>query len=244
MARRTKQEAQETRNRILDTAEHVFHERGVSRTSLAEIAVAAGLTRGAIYWHFRNQADLFDAMMSRDTLPMEEMAHRAGAAVHADPLGFVRDCALNVLHRTANDPQCRRVFEIMCHKCEYIDEMTQLKARHIECRAECLAEMERGFANAIIKRQVSPDCDPRRAALGLSALVDGLITDWLLDPSFHSLARDAEPIVDMFLSGLGARPRPARPVVSAAVAPTEFTPAAVAPTGRRRNKQSAAKPAD
>ncbi|MBL8522861.1 MAG: TetR family transcriptional regulator, partial [Betaproteobacteria bacterium] len=70
MVRRTKEEAQETRNRLLDTAEHVFNERGVSRTSLAEIAEAAGVTRGAIYWHFKNKLDLFNAMMERVILPV------------------------------------------------------------------------------------------------------------------------------------------------------------------------------
>ena len=42
MVRRTKEEAQETRNSILDAAERVFFEKGVSRTSLADIAQAAG----------------------------------------------------------------------------------------------------------------------------------------------------------------------------------------------------------
>ncbi|MBV5333220.1 TetR family transcriptional regulator, partial [bacterium] len=65
MARKTKEEAQETRKAILDAAETVFQERGVSRTSLAEIATAAGVTRGAIYWHFANKAELFDAMIQR-----------------------------------------------------------------------------------------------------------------------------------------------------------------------------------
>src|SRR4051812_40843078 len=65
MARRTKEEAKETRNRILDTAEKVFVKKGVSNTSLAQLAQAAGLSRGAIYWHFRNKAALFDAMMKR-----------------------------------------------------------------------------------------------------------------------------------------------------------------------------------
>jgi TetR/AcrR family acrAB operon transcriptional repressor len=54
MARKTKEEAQETRNAILDAAELVFQEHGVSHTSLAEIAAAAGVTRGAVYWHFAN----------------------------------------------------------------------------------------------------------------------------------------------------------------------------------------------
>lgn len=54
MARRTKEEAEETRIQILDAAERVFYDKGVSRASLAEIASDAGVSRGAIYWHFEN----------------------------------------------------------------------------------------------------------------------------------------------------------------------------------------------
>ncbi|KSB87046.1 hypothetical protein LFZ31_05135 [Salmonella enterica subsp. enterica serovar Newport str. S09097] len=36
----------------------LFSQQGVSATSLAEIANAAGVTRGAIYWHFKNKSDL------------------------------------------------------------------------------------------------------------------------------------------------------------------------------------------
>ena len=61
--RRTKEEALATRNGLLDAAERLFLEQGVAGTSLNDIAVAAGTTRGAIYWHFRDKADLFNAMM-------------------------------------------------------------------------------------------------------------------------------------------------------------------------------------
>ena len=66
MARRTKEDALVTRDLLLDAAERVFQRRGVSRTSLQEIAQEAGLTRGAIYWHFENKADVFDAMLQRE----------------------------------------------------------------------------------------------------------------------------------------------------------------------------------
>ena len=72
MARRTKQDAQATREALLDAAERVFELRGVSHTSLAHIAEAAGLTRGAVYWHFKDKAALFNAMMERVTLPLEK----------------------------------------------------------------------------------------------------------------------------------------------------------------------------
>ena len=54
MVRKTKEEAEQTRKDILNAARIVFHECGVSRSSLEKIAKAAGVTRGAIYWHFKD----------------------------------------------------------------------------------------------------------------------------------------------------------------------------------------------
>lgn len=207
MVRRTKQEALETRDLILDTAERVFLERGVSRTSLEMIAAAAGLTRGAIYWHFRNKADLFDAMMGRVVLPMEEMAARASAGDLDDPVAHVRACALNVLDHLTTNPQCQRVFEICCHKVEYVDEMLQVRQRHIEARNNCLQHMERGLRNAAKKGLLAPSVNPRLAAVGLHALVDGLIMNWVLDPKYMQLAREAKILVDRYLDQIRAAPR-------------------------------------
>jgi len=201
--RRTKEEAQETRNRILDTAEQVFVKKGVSNTSLAQLAEAAGVTRGAIYWHFRNKADLFDAMMSRVVLPREEMAARADDSME-DPLVHVRACALNVLEHLTTDAQCQRVFEICCHKVEYVDEMVQVRQRHIEARNNCLKHMERGLRNAAKRGLLASAVNPRLAAVGLHALVDGLIVNWVLDPGYLPLARDAEALVDQYLDSLRA----------------------------------------
>jgi len=209
--RRTKEEALETRNRILDTAEQVFVEKGVSNTSLAQLAEAAGVTRGAIYWHFRNKADLFDAMMSRVVLPMEEMAARASDDDLEDPLAHVRACALNVLEHLTTDAQCQRVFEICCHKVEYVDEMVQVRRRHIEARNNCLKHMERGLRNAAKKGLLAPSVNPRLAAVGLHALVDGLIVNWVLDPAYLPLARDAKTLVDQYLERLRAVPVKATP---------------------------------
>ena len=72
MARRTKEDAAATRELLLDAAEREFCERGASRTSLAEVASAAGVTRGAVYWHFRDKSDLFSAMCARAKLPAGE----------------------------------------------------------------------------------------------------------------------------------------------------------------------------
>ncbi|MEX3689394.1 MULTISPECIES: TetR family transcriptional regulator [Paraburkholderia] len=60
-----------TREKILDSAEILFFERGVSATSLEDIAHAAGMTRGAIYGHFSNKWALVTALFERSALPLD-----------------------------------------------------------------------------------------------------------------------------------------------------------------------------
>src|SRR5258706_14201787 len=118
MARRTKEEALETRSCILDAAERVFYDRGVAHASLEDIESAAEVTRGAIYWHFKDKAELLDAMMQRVVLPVEDMLERAGCCAEAKPLELLRRATLDVLLRTARDPRMQRLFDIAYHKCE------------------------------------------------------------------------------------------------------------------------------
>ena len=60
--RRTKEDAELTKQTILKAAVDVFTERGVAKASLEEIARKADVTRGAVYWHFKNKMEIFDAL--------------------------------------------------------------------------------------------------------------------------------------------------------------------------------------
>ena len=204
MARKTKEEALATRARILDTAEQVFQRQGVSQTSLHDIAQAAGVTRGAIYWHFRDKADLFNAMMLRVTLPMEETAARTGDPTLADPVQHVRLACLDALNKTVNDPQVRRVFEIATHKVEYVGELIAVRDRHLAARDECLLHSERGIKLAMQRGQLSRRIPARAAALGMFALIDGLIQNWTLDPTAFDLVKVGKQVLDAYLAGLAA----------------------------------------
>lgn len=65
MARRTKQEAAQTREAVLKAALDIFYEKGYTRTTFDEIARRIELTKGAVYWHFRNKADLLAALLKQ-----------------------------------------------------------------------------------------------------------------------------------------------------------------------------------
>ena len=202
MVRRTKQEAEVTRSHILDTAELLLEERGVSRTSLNDIAQAAGVTRGAIYWHFRDKADLFNAMMERATLPMEEAVHASDDPRQQDPVQHMRRCFTDALRKTVDDPQVRRVFEIATHKVEYVGELEAVRDRHLRVRNECLAHVAQGLRLAKQRGLLNGRIPARVAAIGLHAMVDGLIQNWMLDPSAFDLVKAGQQVMDTFLAGL------------------------------------------
>lgn len=201
MIRRTKADAEATRSALLDAAEQLFLSRGVSRTSLQDIASAAGTTRGAIYWHFQDKADLFNAMMERVTLPMEQSMN----ASHADeaPLQRLRTSVLTALRMTASDDQARRVFMIATQQVEFNGEMLAVRERKLRWREEYLAYLTQGFKTAADAAGLALPMDPRAAALGLKAILSGMLDNWLLDTRDHDLVQVGTEVMDAYLRGLG-----------------------------------------
>ncbi len=206
MARSTKIEAQETRNRILDAAQEVFHAHGVSGTSLEEVARVADVTRGAIYWHFKNKGDLFDAMAQRVRLPMEEMVE-AGADDRAeDPMGRMRTSLIFMLKETATDPRSKIVFDIIFLKCEFVDANEPMRSRRQEGARKALANFERTMRNAIRRGQLAEDLDLALASRMVHAMIAGVINNWLVMPGKLDLEKEAERLVDACLDMLRHAP--------------------------------------
>lgn len=72
MARRTKEEAEETRQIILRASLDLFCEKGYSKTTFDEIARHINLTKGAVYWHFRNKPDLLIGLIKEVIIKVNE----------------------------------------------------------------------------------------------------------------------------------------------------------------------------
>lgn len=202
MARKTKEEAQETRNKLLDTAEKLFHEKGVSRTSLADIAEAAGMTRGAIYWHFDNKVDLFNAMFDRVHLPLEAMTSAVYGDEVEDPLGEFRKTVGWVFHEVVHNEHFRLVFDILFHKCEFVAEMGPILERDRKQHAISLEQIAGMLRNAERRGQLKPGLNYRLSAVAFHGFVCGLISDWLFAPDAFDLEHDGARLADAFFEGL------------------------------------------
>lgn len=78
MARRTKEDAEQTKTEILNSAMELFYEKGFARTTFDEIAKRINLTKGAVYWHFRNKTDLLAELMRRKFTEKSKKPGRIG----------------------------------------------------------------------------------------------------------------------------------------------------------------------
>jgi len=63
MVKKSKDDAEKTRQAVLESALDVFSEKGYAKATFDEIAARAGFTKGAVYWYFRNKADLLSALI-------------------------------------------------------------------------------------------------------------------------------------------------------------------------------------
>ncbi len=205
MARRTKEDAQATRQQLLQAAQRVFAEKGVSRTSLQDIAQAAGASRGAIYWHFKNKADLFSAMMDEAILPMEQAMRRIGHDSAQDPLLDLEQAMMQTIRDIATNENTRAIFEIATLKVEYVDELLAVQARHIQACDGGTREISRSLQEAATRRGVPLPVSSEVAALGLHALMVGLIHSWMLAPMTFDLVDVAQTAFRTHLAGLGLK---------------------------------------
>ncbi|MNZ34080.1 HTH-type transcriptional regulator AcrR [compost metagenome] len=200
--RRTKEDSEKTRQTILDSAERLFLERGVSNTSLEQIAKAAGVTRGAVYWHFQNKAHLFNDLLNQVRLPPEQLALRLSGCGGHDPLQSLFDLCVEVVENLARDEQRRRVFTILLQRCEFTDELRDAELRHNAFIRQFIDLCEQLFSNDVCRQRLMPGVTPRLASRAVHGMILGLFSDWLRDPELFDPLQETAQLFDPLFRGL------------------------------------------
>jgi TetR/AcrR family acrAB operon transcriptional repressor len=202
MVRRTKEQAEATRNGILDAAERVFVKQGVARTSLQDIAREAGVTRGAVYWHFDDKAALCDEMFQRVSLPFDAELVLLDKPNSSRPLGELRDFMLSALRRTAADAQIRRVCEIAMLKVEITDEINAITLHQRRNIDNWITRVGRRFELAKKQGTVGESINAEAAAWAMWIMVDGLLRTWMFYPTGFDIVDQGQRMIDTYLLGL------------------------------------------
>jgi TetR/AcrR family acrAB operon transcriptional repressor len=195
--RRTKREAEETREAILAAAERLFGERGVTDVSLDEVAEAAGFTRGAVHWHFQNKPGLLMALLDRMGRPLSQLAGQLEIDRALDPLEELVAVTTRALGELQLDPRRQRL-------ATYLMNFAAVHApeRQRSFDRDLRASMRTIFRLAEKQGRLAPEWSPDTAALACFAMTSGLITEWLRGEAEFDLMTDAIAAVRAFVASL------------------------------------------
>lgn len=204
MARKTKEEALKTRQMLLDAAIEQFALRGVSNTTLTDIADAAGVTRGAVYWHFSSKSELFNAMW-QEQIPLRDLIHHKLKQTECgNPLLDLRNKFVLGLQYIAETPRQRALMQILYHKCEFNSDM--MSEYDIRKKIGFGYDSVRDILQECVRNQILPkDTNIEIILIVLYSAFSGLIKNWLMAPQQFDLYQQAPLLVDNLMSAVCAQ---------------------------------------
>lgn len=182
MVRKTKEDAELTRRRIIDAARGVFLARGVSRSTLEHIATQAEVTRGAVYWHFKNKADIFHAIRDQVFLPLiDRMDDTLTIGNDVDPLTQIENSLCDTIHELNENIEMRQIYEIMMIKCEYVDEFATVLQQILNNCSNITEKIQLAYERAKSQDLLAGSHTPLALALDTHLFFSGLLHMWIKD---------------------------------------------------------------
>lgn len=199
--KRTKEQAAETSRQILYAAESLFLEKGYENVTLDEIACAAGASRGALHWHFKNKQGLLVALREEAQLPLQELADGLNANSVAEPLQLLAETICSMFSEMHHDERRRGLIHVMM----YLDISTCPESRSIDGPRDSYDAIARIFLEANRRHRLIPPWTPKTAASAVSAVVVGLIEEWALERSDFQLVPYGQELVKMLLQSFNCQ---------------------------------------
>ena len=199
--KRTKEEAAVTRATVLKAALTVFSAKGYAAATLDDVAAAAKVTRGAIYWHFKGKADLYNTlveeMSARGASIVQQAVAEGGTLIDILRRVFVSQCAL-----IEGDKEARAVMELALFKTGLDPELQAGRKKQIEAGNALIAGIADAMRMGVSQGVLRDDMDPTDMARAFIAFENGAIQQWLASPKSFSLKKSAESFAEILIKGL------------------------------------------
>lgn len=188
--RRTKEDAETTRLKVIEAALELFSQHGYSHTTLAMIADAAGFSRGPIYWHFKNKDELYEAVLHYSQAPLQQLVAQS-LELHATPLQALQYFCDQWFTLLLDNRWHRQSFEILLNKTELTVQMSGTVRRERKLTRKIVNSLARLIDEAQRLQQL-PEQDSEQSAVLLYTALMGVTHTWLVDPKLFSLKKNAK----------------------------------------------------
>jgi AcrR family transcriptional regulator len=205
--------AEDRPDELLDAALHLFVEQGYAHTSVAQIATAAGVSKGAVYLYFPSKQAILEGLVKRAVTPVADRA-LAKASFAKDDLRTTLGAILKAIVSTLSDPRIFAIPKVVIREAVVAPEIAEMYRKAVLDRVLPVATGL--IRHGIDSGQLRP-VDPE---LTLRTIMGPIVLHLLLAEIFdirpaRGLALDAlaENHLDILLNGLFAREPESRPDV-------------------------------
>lgn len=196
MVRRTKEEALQTKARIMDAAIEVFFNKGLARATLEDIAEAAEVTRGAVYHHFKNKSDLMLAIHEDLHKTFDTILFGTVPEGEIPSLSLYREGFVAMLRKLEEDERHKRMMSLMltAMHSEGMEELRAIKSAQMNEKLKFIADI---FANAMKTGELKQH-DPHFMATAFYCHICGIMQTYLESPHLVSPAKDGPKHIENF----------------------------------------------
>lgn len=207
MARKTKQEAEQTYHALLDAAGRLFIQQGVATTTLNQIATEAQMTRGAIYWHFKNKDAVVQALWERNAETLHQGFSELLLKLDADQPGVAfRQALKQIIHALVSEPELGQVMKIVMHNIEFTEQQTELHRYLGGKKEEIWTAMEQAFEALAEQDCLKVNLSSKLLAQSLMSYTHGLLHSHLSPDQERAfrldLIEDGDRLLDLYLDAV------------------------------------------
>jgi|WetSurMetagenome_2_1015567.scaffolds.fasta_scaffold251014_1 TetR/AcrR family transcriptional regulator, acrAB operon repressor len=198
--RRTQEDAELTRQSLLDAALKVFSRQGYAETRLEDIADAAKVTRGAIYHHFGSKKELFQELVqvaAQNSSRAVQQAIQAGGTF----LEIARRVLVYSVQLMEQDSQFRGVMALLMFNSGGSADLAAVREQRVTMGLEQVRQISGFFRMGLDQGAVRADLDPDVAATAFLSYQNGLVIMSLMAPGTVK-AEQAEALADVFVMGI------------------------------------------
>ncbi len=201
--KRTKAEADKTRQDLIRSAWHIFSQKGYAETRLSDIARDAGVTRGAIYWHFGNKENLLVSLFkeradSYFTIIAEILEK------DLNPMEKIKAILVNIIKKMETDDQFKAEEILMLRRRDdkagfqqIHDYIKQRTKKHAELLLRIIVEGQK-------RGEIRNGIDPQNIVSLFFVFIGGFAKLKLHRGASSFVIPDLEELVDLFLMGIKA----------------------------------------
>ena len=170
--RKTKDEALITKNQIMEKAMKLFLQKGFLTTTLDEIAQYANVTRGAIYWHFKDKLDIVNELIETEHQSLTKLLNELFKE-NISPFNKIEKIIDGIVVNFFDNQTFQDFIELTWFKIEY-SQLSRLRTSKAELTGYFIENFELFVNEAQKAGQIKKEINASDVSITITNMINGM----------------------------------------------------------------------